>query len=322
MQQHNSGPIMRIFTSPPLLLVLATLFWAGNTVVGRGAFPLIPAFTLSFWRWVVAFCLVLPFGLPAVIRDWNYYRANWPYMMLLALISVTAYNTFLYWALTWTTAINVSLVCATMPIVIFFLSWVLGGQKAEPKQVAGVLLAMAGVLIVISKGDAAILLGLNFNYGDLLVLVSVVCFGIYSILFKKLQANVDQVGLITVFIFFGTIGIVPFYAWDIYQGRFFSVDGRIVLILLYVGLFPSLLSFFFWNKAIEKGGARIAGMFFNLIPVFTALLAVPFLDETLNRLHLAGMALIFAGIYLATLYRARATAAPTMGSFRQGERRV
>ncbi|ACV61401.1 protein of unknown function DUF6 transmembrane [Desulfofarcimen acetoxidans DSM 771] len=305
MQKKEVGPERRFITSPYMLLTLATLFWAGNTVVGKAANLLIPAFSLSFWRWVVALFLILPFGVRAVQRDWDFYCKNWKYLMMLAFFSVTAFNTFLYWALNWTTAINVSVIFATMPLVIFFLSWMVGGQKAKVNQIIGVLLALIGVLIVISKGNISILMNLNINYGDILVLVSVVCFGIYSILFKKLQADVDQIGLITVFIFFGLIGIAPFYAWDIYQHHFFSVDIKMVWILLYVGLFPSLLSFFFWNKAIESGGAHIAGMFFNLVPVFSSVLAVIFLKEIFTLSHLIGMVLIFIGIYFSTFYEHR-----------------
>ena len=223
---------MNFSASPYVLLTFATLFWAGNIVLGKAANPLIPAFSLSFWRWVVAFCLILPLGIPAVRRDLDFYRQNWKYLMMLAFISVTAYNTLLYWAMNWTTAINVGVIGATMPLVIFFLLWVLGGQKAQVNQMAGVVLALTGVLLVISKGDMGIITGLNINYGDMLVLIAVVCFAVYSILFKKLPANIDQVGLITVFIFFGLIGITPFYAWHIYQGHFFTVDAHMLLILL------------------------------------------------------------------------------------------
>ncbi len=291
--------------SPPILLTLATLFWAGNTVIGKAANPLIPAFSLSFWRWTVAFILILPFGVKFVIKDWEFYREKWKYLFLLALISVTAYNTLLYWALNWTTAINVSVVCATMPLVIFIFSWLIGGQKANNRQILGVIFAVFGVLIVITKGEIDVILRLKFNYGDILALMSVICFGIYSILLKKSQINVNQIGLITVFIFFGLIGITPFYAWDLVHEDFFSINNHMVYILLYVGLFPSLLSFFFWNKAIERGGAHIAGMFFNLIPVFSSVFAVIFLKENFTLSHLTGMIFIFSGIYVATFYRAK-----------------
>ena len=303
MAEKHSGILRRLFASPYVLLTLATLFWAGNMVVERDAHIFITTFNLSFWRWVVAFCLLLPFGLPAVRKDWEYYRANWGLMLVLGGTGITAYNTFLYWALAWTSAINVSVICATVPLVIFLLSWITEGKKATPGQIGGLLAALLGVLIVVSSGNLAALLELDINIGDGLVLAAVTCFGIYSILMKKVRGGVQSVGLLTVCIFFGLLGVAPFYAWDIAQGRFFPLDVRAVEILLYVGLFPSLLSFLCWNKAIARGGARVAGMFFNLIPVFTTVLAVPFLGETLAGSDLAGMALIFCGIYLATFYR-------------------
>ena len=302
MEDKESGGVMSFIASPYVLLTLATFFWAGNTVLGKAATPLIPAFSLSFWRWVIAFCVILPFGIRAVRRDRAFYGEHWKYVMMLGFLSVTAYNTFLYWALNWTSAINVSVVCATMPLVIFLLSWIVGGQKAQAYQIIGVLLAVFGVLVVISKGDIGILLNREVNYGDILVLTSVICFGLYSVELKKFQPDVDRVGLLTVFIFFGLIGIIPFYAWDIYQGHFFSVDTRVLWIFLYVGIFPSVLAFFCWNKAVESGGAHIAGMFFNLIPVFSSILAVFLLNEVFTLFHLAGMVLIFAGICLFTFY--------------------
>ena len=303
MEEKHSGILRRLLASPYLLLVLATLSWAGNSVVGREAHAHIPIPNLAFWRWVVAFCILLPFGLPAVRKDWEYYRANWGFMMLLGVLGISAAASGVYWALAWTTAINVSIVSVTMPPMIFLLSWVIERKKATPSQIGGLLLALLGALFAISNGDFASLLKFGINFGDGLMFAAVTCLGIYSVLVKRVRAGISPVGLLTVLIFFGLLGIAPFYAWSVAHGHFFLMDVQNVEIFVYVGLFPSLVSFLCWNTAIARGGARVAGMFYFLTTVFTTVLAVPILGETLTGSDLAGMALIFCGIYLATFYR-------------------
>ncbi|MES9967071.1 MAG: DMT family transporter [Sedimenticola sp.] len=291
--------------SPQLLLALTTLFWAGNAVVGKVAVGLISGIELSFWRWVIALVLLTPFAYKAVMKDLAYYRRHWLMMLLLGFLSVSVYNTFQYLALQWTSVINVGVVTATMPLMVFTLTWLAGQERASGYQRLGLLLALFGVLLVITRGDPGVLLGLELNPGDLLMLLAVFSFALYSVLIKPLPDDLNRLGLLWMLVFLGVLGILPFYLWDISQHALLTLNLDTGLILLYVGIFPSILSYFFWNRAVALGGANLAGMFCNLIPVYAMVLAVLLLDEKVTAFQLTGMLGIFAGIFLATSFRPR-----------------
>ncbi|MCW8944645.1 MAG: DMT family transporter [Sedimenticola sp.] len=289
-----------LFEKPALLLILTTLFWGGNAVVGKFALNYMSGMELSFWRWVLAFICLFPFAWRACRRDFSYYRKHIGLLCLLAILSVSIYNSFQYLALQWTSAINVGVVSATMPLDVFLLTWLFGQERANGLQKLGMLLALIGVGVVISKGDLDLLLGLQLNPGDLLMLTAVFGFALYSVLVKKLPAELDKLGLLLLLIFMGTIGILPFYLWDISDRETMSFNQDTLLILGYVAIFPAILSYYFWNKAVLIGGANQAGLYCNLISVFASLLAVIFLGESFRPYHVIGMVTIFFGILLAT----------------------
>ncbi|MES9870078.1 MAG: DMT family transporter [Sedimenticola sp.] len=291
--------------SPQLLLALTTLFWAGNAVVGKVAVGLISGIELSFWRWVIALVLLTPFAYKAVMKDLAYYRRHWLMMLLLGFLSVSVYNTFQYLALQWTSVINVGVVTATMPLMVFTLTWLAGQERASGYQRLGLLMALFGVLLVITRGDPGVLLGLELNPGDLLMLLAVFSFALYSVLIKPLPDDLNRLGLLWMLVFLGVLGILPFYLWDISRHALLTLNLDTGLILLYVGIFPSILSYFFWNRAVALGGANLAGMFCNLIPVYAMVLAVLLLEEKVTAFQLTGMLGIFAGIFLATSFRPR-----------------
>lgn len=287
--------------TPHLLLTLCVLFWAGNAIVGKLASGHIPPFTLSFWRWAFALLIILPFGAASVSRQREFYRKNFRQLCLLALLSVTAYNTLQYWALNWTTAINVGVISASMPMMIILLTGITGSERASLPQLLGVLLATVGVLWVIARADLRLLLELEVNFGDALMLAAVVSWAVYSVMLRRLPPGVDPIGLLTVLIFLGLIGIGPFYGWELAAGERPVIDRQTVLIVAYVSIFASVLAYVFWNYGVRAGGANLAGFFVNLTPVFVAIMAVVFLDESLSSYHLVGIGLVFAGIYLATV---------------------
>jgi len=292
-----------ILGTPILLLIFATAFWGGNAVVGKFALNYMSGIELSFLRWVLAFSLLFPFAIKLAIRDRVYYLQHFRFIAFLSLLSVSIYNTFQYLALQWTGAINVSVVAASVPAVIFAMTWLLGQERANTTQKSGLLLALIGVLYMAFRGEWARMLSLQFNQGDLLMFVAVVSWATYSVLFKKVPTHIDKLGLLLVQMFIGTLGILPFYFLMTDAGTGIPLNTPVLLILAYVAIFPSLLSFFFWNRAVLLGGANQAAMFCNLIPVFATLLAVLFLDEQFTHFHMVGMAVVFIGILLSTYGR-------------------
>lgn len=295
----------RLF-SPYLVMLLPPLFWAGNAVVGRAAVGLVPPIALAFWRWLFAFLLLLPFGLKGVRRQWPVIRRHWRLLCVVAASSVTAYNTFLYVALTTTSAVNATLVSAAIPVAIVALAWGWTGDRVTPRQGLGIVVSLLGVLLVIGRGDAAALLGLRLHPGDLWALAAVGSWAFFSVLLRRHPTGLESLTLLTVQVGVGTLFVLPLYLGELALGRGFTPTPASAGLIAYVAVFPSLLAYGLWNIGVVRLGAATAGLYTNLIPVFTAILAVVFLGEDFHWYHAAALALIVAGIGLATRRRRRA----------------
>ncbi|MCP5368207.1 MAG: DMT family transporter [Hyphomicrobiales bacterium] len=288
---------------PYLLLVLTVLFWAGNVIAGRFMADTAPPITLAFCRWSLALVLVLPFGL-AHLRDTA--RRLAPHRRLVAvlgLLGVTGFNTFLYAGLNHTTAINATVVGTATPAVIPLIAWIVHRTPVRAGQAWGIGLVTLGVFAVILQGDPAAITHLRFNLGDLLVLCSVLVWATYSVLLVFLPPGINPLAFLSAVFAVGWVGLLPLVAWDWSQGHRLPVTAATLSAIGFTAVFPSILSFLFWMRAVARVGPTTAGFFMNLVPVFTALLAVALLGETLHLYHLAGLAFVFAGIRLATRVR-------------------
>ena len=290
---------MRIKASPYLLLVLTTLFWAGNFVLGRAVKASIPPVGLAFWRWVIALMILLPFSLPHLRAQWLLVRGNWKQLAVCGILGVSCFNTFVYIGLHSTTAINALLVNSIIPVLIVVLSRVLAYTPVTRLQAVGVVLSLAGVVIIICRADVGMLLSLHINRGDLWVLLAVVNWTFYTFLLSKRPAGLHPLSFLGSIIVIGLLVLAPFYVWEISRGARVGTDLATCGSILYVALFPSVLAFIFWNQAVGEVGPNKAGLFLHLMPVFGAILSLVFLGESLHLFHLAGMGLIFAGICLA-----------------------
>jgi drug/metabolite transporter (DMT)-like permease len=294
---------MRIKASPYFLLVLTTLFWAGNFVLGRAVNASIPPVGLAFWRWTIALAVLLPFSLPHLRRQWPMVRGNWRPLALYGILGVTCFNTFVYIGLHSTTAINALLVNSVIPVLIVVLSRFLAHTPVTRPQAAGIALSLAGVVTIICRADTGLLLSLQINRGDLWVLLAVVCWAFYTFLLRRRPAGLHPLSFLCSIIIIGLMVLAPFYAWEISQGARVGTDPATCGSILYVALFPSVLAFIFWNQAVGEVGPNKAGLFLHLMPVFGAFLSFLFLGESLHLYHLAGIGLIFTGIYLVTSAR-------------------
>ncbi len=287
----------RLWHNAYLLLTLTMLFWAGNSIVGRGVRDLVPPGALVFWRWLLGFLIVLPFAWPYLKRDRAVLAAKWPIMLLLGLLGGAAFNTLLYSGLQYTEALNSLLIQSAQPPFILLATFLLFRERAGLARIAGMLLSVVGVLAVLSRGDLHLLLGLRFNPGDTLILLAVLLWVLYSVLLRFRPA-VHPLSFLAATAAIGWIAVLPLYLVELAGGRHIVPVPASFAALAYVAIFPSLIAYAFYNRGIELIGPGRAGIFLNLMPVFGALLAVGFLGETLTLAHGLGIALIGLGILL------------------------
>lgn len=280
-------------------LAFAVLCWAANTVLARGVVHETGPMALSFWRWVTAWLILLPFGLPYVRKERTIIIEHWGKLAVLSLFSVAMYNSVLYVAAQFTTAMNMSIVTAAFPAVTVLAAWLFIGETPEKIQVAGIFISALGMLAIIVKGSPANLFSLRFGSGDLLVVGAVVSWSLYSVLLRKFRIAIHPMALLTVTVTAGTVMIFPFYLAEAVHSDLLRFTVKNASVFLFLALFPSLLAYFFWNNGVLKIGPGKAAFFLYLLPVFGTLLAFVFLGEEFQSYHLAGSALVFIGLYFA-----------------------
>lgn len=296
MQTKESGPIWLAYVG----LTLTALFWAGNAVVARGVVGEIPPLALSFWRWALALCILLPFGLPRVWRQREIVKQRWPSLLALAAFSVGAFNTLLYLSAQTTTALNITLLNSTIPVMVALLAWIILGDRVRAAQAQGIGLALIGMLIIISRGDWHNLANLAFQPGDLIMVCAVFSWGFFSVLLRRQAVPMDALAFLTCQVAFGVLVILPFYLGDLILHGGFHLRPGLVPPFLYVAIFPGILAYAFWNNGVHRVGPSRAAMFMYLNPVFAAVLAGLFLGERLSMFHLFGGILILVGLILTT----------------------
>ena len=286
---------------PPFaLLLLATLLWGGNFVIGRAVSGNISPFTLAFLRWCIAFILFLPIAYNSFKRDWRSLKAHWPIVLILALTGVATFNTLVYIGLHDTTSINASLMNSSTPILIYILSFFFLKERLTKFQLLGTALSLSGVLFILSGGSFASLLDFSFNKGDLIVLIAVCCWSIYSLLLKQYAGRLPVQSTFLSTIFLGTVMLLPFYIYETLtltepiQWHFSTIAA-----ILYVGAFASIVAFLSWNSGVVQLGANKASIYLNFIPVFSTIFAVLFLGEQIHSFQLIGGVAVVAGVLLS-----------------------
>lgn len=293
-----SGLFMHL--SPHLLLIIATLSWAGNFVLGRWIHAEIPPLTLTFWRWTAAFVIFIPFLAPVVWRHRRMVMQNAPLIVALSLCGSVMFHSFTYIALNTTTAINASLMLATMPMVIPVFSYLINGERLSFAQGIGIAISMVGVGAIITRLDMAVLLGLAFTPGDVWVLGAVIAWSVYSVLLKRVPRGLPPMVLLAVIMGVAAAVLAPFYAWEYAERGPIAINAVTVGSIAYVAVFASIIAFTCWNAAVAEVGPNRAGLYIHLIPLFSAMLAIVLIGERLQPYHGLGIALIGIGLYLTT----------------------
>ena len=283
-----------------LLLVLTTLFWSGNFIVGKAASIYeIPPFSLNFYRWLFAGIILLPFTFKEILKKKNYIFNNIGFFIILGISSITIFNSAVYYSLYYMQVISGVLMISTIPVWIMFISSILGIEQTNKFQIFGVILSLLGVLFIITKSDLNLIKNLDFNKGDLIMASGMFAWALYSALLKKKTYEISQITLLEVVIIIGLVFLVPIYILEIKLGNPLIVDKPFILTLSYVVLFPGLASFFFWIKGISIIGANRAGVFLHLMPIFGSLMAMILFNEKFMLYHLLGAIFIIAGISLS-----------------------
>jgi drug/metabolite transporter (DMT)-like permease len=283
--------------APYLILSVAPLCWSGNIVLARGVADLIPPVAFAFWRWTLACVLIFPFTLRQLAQDWPAITRRWKMLFSLAALGISGFNTLLYTAVHTTTAINGALIQTTMPAVIVLLSLVLYREKVSRRQMTGVLLCLIGAGLIVLRGELRTLLTLSFVQGDLLMIIAVIFYGLYSAMLRR-RPSIHPLSFLAATFFLGSTALLPVYLTELAFVGPFPLSRDIALSILYVALFPSIVAYFCWTKGVDRVGPNRAGLFINLIPVFASLLSVWLLGESIQIFHIGGMAFIAGGMVL------------------------
>ena len=287
-------------TKAYIMLVCATLFWAGNFAVGKFAFLTeIPPLSLVFYRWLLVWILLLPFTFRNILKFKNTILDNLPLLFFLGLTSVGLFNSFTYLSLIHTQVINASLFNTAIPAVIILLCFLFKIEKTNRFQILGLIVSVLGILSIIAKLNLDILLSLDFNKGDIIMIGGVITWGIYSTLLKKKNFNLPLLTLVHVICTFGLICVFPQFLFEFTQGKVINIDVNLVYTLIFLALFPSIGSYYCWAGAVSIIGANRAGIFLSLIPLFSTMMGIFFFNEQFQLYHLTGAVLIILGLFLS-----------------------
>jgi len=285
-----------------IFLILATLFWSGNFIVGKAASLFeIPPFTLNFYRWTFAWLILAPFTLKEIISKKKYILANIKLILILGITSITIFNSIVYYSLNFTQVISGVLMISTIPVMIIVFCWLFKIEKTNIYQILGVIFSLLGVFVIITKANLVILLNLNFNKGDLWMVVAMFSWAIYSALLRKKKLEISQLSLLQTIISTGLIFLLPAYLIEQGLGYRTNIHTPFVLTLTYVVIFPGLASFICWIKGISIIGSNRSGIFLHLMPIFSTILAIIIFKEQFMIYHFIGALLIITGIILSSI---------------------
>ena len=283
-----------------MLLVLATLFWSGNFIVGKFATLFqIPPLSLNFFRWLAVWVILMPFTYKEISNHWPNIRKNWAVISLMGVITISTFNSVVYFALNYTQVINAVLVLAAIPAATIIFSFLMNIEKTNTFQLLGLFLSIIGVTTIISNADFQKIISLNLNKGDLWMLVCVFTWALYSTLLKKYKFKFSQFSLIQLMVSVGILFLIPQFFYEKSIGLDINFNKAFFVILFYVVIFPAIAAYYCWQKAIDIIGPNRSSMFIQLMPLFSALMAIIIFKEKFEIYHFIGASFILIGIYLS-----------------------
>lgn len=281
-----------------LLLLATTLFWAGNAIAGKLAVGHVSPMLLNAARWGFMLAIMVAIGRQHLVADRPAIRAQWIFLLVMGVLGFTVFSVAMYSALIFTSATNVSIEQGGIPLFVFLASFLLFGTRTTRGQIAGFMLSFAGVIVTATNGDIYNLIHLKMNVGDLLMLLAIIAFGIYTAALRRKRA-MHWMSLMTALCMGAIVGAVPFVVAEAVAGTLILPDMQGWMVIGYAVIFPSLLAQVFYVRAVEEIGGNRASIFINLLPVWGALLSVVILGEAFQTYHAIALAMVVAGVLMA-----------------------
>ena len=290
--------LQRLYRWPSLLLGLAALFWAGNTIAARLAIDEISPLTLTALRWAMVAAVLWPVYGREIRRHWPQIRPRLALIVLLALLGMTGFNALYYVAAHDTSAINIAILQGSMPIFVLAGAYLAHGSRAGLLQQLGVLITALGVAVVATHGAPQSILEVEFNQGDLVMLAACVLYALYTVALRD-RPNMPGVPFFALLALIAAITSLPLVIFEVMGGSFRLPTAQGLAVTVWIAIFPSFLSQIFYLRGVDLIGPGRAGVFVNLVPVFAAILAVGLISEPFAPYHAAALILVLGGIWLA-----------------------
>lgn len=291
--------VWRLVTHPFLMLALAGLFWAGNHIAARAGAGHVPPLSMGSIRWLIGAALLWPFVAPHVRRDWPLLRKHWKIMTLLCVGGGAGFTGLQYTALQYTTALNASIFNSFSPVIIAAAGAIIYREYLNPLQIVGVVTSLAGVFLIVSRGDLTVVTNLTFNIGDLILCVTMTIWGVYSAILRE-RPRIHPLTFTFALALTAGIVLLPGFFWEHAKGFTFQATWLTFFVMAYVSIFPSIVGYICWNKGIEEIGPARGGIFLHLVPVYGVILAILLLGEHLQWFHMLGFILIITGVWLTS----------------------
>lgn len=289
---------MRLYDRPYLVLAATTLIWAGNAIASRLAVGHISPMMLTTLRWAGTVVLMLAIATPAFRREWPAIRAHWKWLATLGLLGFACFNALFYLSALYTTAVNIGIIQGAIPVMVMAGAYLLYRTPVTPLQAVGIVVTLAGVALLAARGDLQVLMGLAFNFGDLLMLIACLGYAAYTVALRNRPAISPRPFFLALSLV-ALVGTLPLAAIEAAHGTAQWPDLRGWIIIVYVAVLPGFVAQVFFMRGVELIGPGRAGVWVNLVPVWTAILGPLILDEIFAWYHLAALVLVLGGIAIA-----------------------
>ncbi|WP_257009983.1 DMT family transporter [Evansella halocellulosilytica] len=286
---------------PYLIITAAILFFSGNFIVGKALEGTVPPFTLALFRFISATLFLLPFCYKTIVLNHPLWKKEWKPLIGLSITGIVLFNGCLYLSVNYTSSINAAIVDALTPAVAAILGFILLKETLTKGQSFGIVLSFGGILWIITRGSLETLLSLSFNIGDIIMLVGIIFWAIYSIIIKQHSHKFPIIAGLVMTMIIGCIILLPISIIEWFTVGFPNLRSwQVIVGIIYIGIFPSALALLAWYRGVREVGPAKASIFFNLVPVFTTILSILFLNESFTQHQLFGGMIVLVGVYLST----------------------